>query len=131
MDFDCSGEIIATQRLRFFDVGNNPESRQCVRGQTSTVKWLIRLSMPTPDLSGLQARKPQLARGHDSIQASQSALMLISAGLNHLNNELGGKLIWDGAGKSESRFSLVLVRVLAAQTRTPDPLQTRAIVPVT
>jgi hypothetical protein len=51
---------------------------------------------------GSQAR--QLARGDDSIKALQSALVLIAASLNHLNNEIGGKLTWT-AGQEASWVS--------------------------
>lgn len=55
-------------------------------------------------LIGIGSQTTQLARGHDSIQALQSALILIAASLNHLNNEIGGKLTWEGGSKGELGF---------------------------
>ena len=55
-------------------------------------------------LIGIGNQTTQVARGYDAIQALQSALILISANLNHLNNELGRKLIWDGGRKGELGF---------------------------
>jgi len=46
-----------------------------------------------------------LAHGRDSVQALQSAMVLIAARLNNLNNELNGRLRWDGsAGKGDLGF---------------------------
>lgn len=53
---------------------------------------------------GIGSQTTQLARGYDSIQALQSALILIAASLNHLNNEIGGKLSWKGGAKGELGF---------------------------
>ena len=46
----------------------------------------------------------QVARGQDSIQALQSALILAAASLNHLNEELGRKLTWEGGASGELGF---------------------------
>jgi len=103
MDFDSIGEIIATRRLHFFDESNNERVVSVLVGKPQQ-------SNGTSDYQcsfqviGIGSQTTQLARGRDSIQALQSALILISASLNYLNNELGGKLIWDGGPKGELGF---------------------------
>ena len=103
MDFDSIGEIIATRRLYFLDEGNHRR----------TVSVFVGKPQQSHDASeyhcqfqviGIGSQQTQLARGHDSIQALQSALKLIAANLNHLNSELGGKLIWDGGCTGELGF---------------------------
>jgi len=103
MQFEGVGEIVATRQLHYFDDTNrkrlvsvfvgkpqrSPESRdyQCLF-----------------QLIGIGHQKTQVARGHDSIQALQSALILAAASLNHLNEKLGRKLVWEGGSKGELGF---------------------------
>ena len=103
MDSDPVGETIATRHLSYLDETNHKR----------TVSVFVGKPVPTPDHSGYQCpfqlvgvgnEQLQSARGHDSIQALQSALILIAANLNHLNDKLGRKLIWDGGAKGELGF---------------------------
>ena len=103
MDFDSIGKIIATRNLYFVDEASNKR----------TVSVFVGEPQQSPDspgyhcpfqVIGIGNQKTQLARGYDSIQALQSALILIAAGLNHLNNEIGGKLTWEGGRKGELGF---------------------------
>ena len=103
MDFDSLGEIIATRRFRLIDEGN----------QQRTVSVFVSKPEQSNGSSeyhcafqviGIGSQKTQLARGRDSIQALQAALVLIAASLNRLNRELGEKLIWDGDDKGELGF---------------------------
>ena len=103
MDCDDIGEIIATRTLYFFDEGDNKR----------TVSVFVGKPQPSPDspgyhcpfqIIGIGSQKAQLARGTDSIHGLQSALILIAANLNHLNDELGGKLRWDGGSRGELGF---------------------------
>jgi len=103
MDFDSLGEIIATRRLYFLDEGNIKR----------TVSVFLGMPQQSPDstgyhclfqLIGIGSQQTQLAQGVDSIQALQSALMLIAASLNHLNNEIGGKLAWQSGCKGDLGF---------------------------
>ena len=103
MDFDSVGEIIATRRLYFLDEGNLKR----------TVSVFLGMPQQSSDSSGyhctfqvigIGSQQTRLARGVDSIQALQSALILIAASLNHLNNEIGGKLAWEGGRKGELGF---------------------------
>jgi hypothetical protein len=103
MDSDSVGEIIAMRRLYYFDESN----------EKRTVSVFVGRPQPSIDspgyecsfqLIGIGSRQTQKARGQDSIQALQSALILVAASLNHLNDQLGRKLIWDGGVKGELGF---------------------------
>lgn len=103
MEFEGVGEIIATRQLYYFDETNRKRF----------VSVLVGKPQPSPDtkdyqclfqLIGIGPQKTQIARGHDSIQALQSALILAAANLNHLNDKLGRKLVWEGGVKGELGF---------------------------
>jgi len=103
MNFDGVGEIIATRRLYYFDETNRKR----------IVSIFVGKPQPSSDsddyqclfqVIGLGHQQTQVARGHDSIQALQSALILAAASLNHLNEQLGRKLTWEGGGKGELGF---------------------------
>lgn len=103
MNVRIIGEIIATRRLYYFDETN----------QRKAISVVVGKPQPSPDspefqcpfqLIGIGSQDTQTARGHDSIQALQSALILVAANLNHLNNQLGRRLIWDGGIKGDLGF---------------------------
>ena len=103
MDFDSIGEIIASRRFHFVDETDKHRAVSVFVGKPEQ-------SNGSPDylcpfqVIGIGSQATQLARGHDSIQALQAAFILISARLNNLNNELGGKLVWDGADQGGLGF---------------------------
>jgi hypothetical protein len=103
MDFDSLGEIIATRRFRFLDENNRHRAVSVFVGKPEQSNGSADYLCPF-QVIGVGSQATQLARGRDSIQALQSAFILISASLNHLNQELGGGLIWDGAVKGELGF---------------------------
>jgi hypothetical protein len=103
MEFEGVGEIIATRQLYYFDETNRKR----------IVSVFVGKPQPAPEsrdyqclfqLIGIGDQKAQAARGHDSIHALQSALILAAASLNHLNEKLGRKLIWEGGVKGELGF---------------------------
>jgi len=103
MEFQGVGEIIATRQLHYLDETNRKR----------IVSVFVGKPQPSPDardyqcafqLVGIGHQKTQVARGHDSIQALQSALILAAASLNHLNEKLGRKLVWEGGVKGELGF---------------------------
>jgi hypothetical protein len=102
MDSDL-GEIIATRTFRFVDAGDNERVVSVLVGKPQPANDSPDYQCPF-QVIGIGSQTTQLARGYDSIQALQSALILISANLNYLNNELGRKLIWDGGRKGELGF---------------------------
>jgi len=103
MNFDGVGEIIATRQLYYLDETNRKR----------IVSIFVGKPQPSSDsddyqclfqVIGLGHQQTQVARGHDSIQALQSALILAAASLNHLNDQLGRKLTWEGGAKGELGF---------------------------
>ena len=103
MDFDSLGEIIATRRFYFVDETNKQRAVSVFVGKPQQSNGSSEYQCPF-QVIGIGSQNTQVARGHDSIHALQAALILISANLRNLNNELGGKLIWDGARKGELGF---------------------------
>ena len=104
MDFDSLGEIIATRMLHLVDE----------RGHKRPVSVFIGKPEPAEDASGYKcpyqvigigSQETQLARGVDSIQALQSAITLAGASLRRLNEEVGGRLVWNGGPKGELGFT--------------------------
>jgi len=102
MDFDL-GEIIATRNFRFVDEGDNERAVSVLVGKPQPSNDSPEYQCPF-QVIGIGSQTTQIARGHDSIHALQSALILISANLNYLNNELGRKLIWAGGRTGELGF---------------------------
>ena len=103
MNAESVGEIIATRQLYYLDDANQKKT-VCVligKPQPSTGSSEYECSFQVIGLGNQQASK---ALGHDSVQALQSALILAAANLNHLNDQLGRKLIWDGGVKGELGF---------------------------
>jgi len=103
MDFDCLGEIIATRRFHFVDESNKQRAVSVFVGKPQQSNGSSEYQCPF-QVIGIGSQNTQLARGNDSIHALQAAFILISASLHHLNNELGGKLVWDGGNKGELGF---------------------------
>ena len=103
MGFDSIGEIIATRRLYFVDENNNKRTVSIFVGKPEEAQDSIGYHCPF-QVIGIGSQTTQLARGYDSVEALQSALILIAASLNHLNNEIGGKLTWEGGGQGELGF---------------------------
>ena len=103
MDFDSVGEIIATRRLYFLDEGNIKRTVSVFLGMPQQSPHSSGYHCPF-QVIGIGSQQTQLAQGVDSIQALQSALVLIGVSLNHLNNEIGGKLAWEGGHKGELGF---------------------------
>ena len=96
-------EIIATRTLLLTGEGDDQRP----------VSVFVGKPQPSPDSPGYQcpfqvigigSQETQLAHGCDSIHALQAAMILIAARLNHLNNQLSGRLRWDGGGKGDLGF---------------------------
>jgi hypothetical protein len=102
MDFDL-GEIIATRNFRFVDVDDNERSVSVLVGKPQPSNDSPEYQCPF-QVIGIGGQTTQIARGYDSIQALQAALILISANLNYLNNELSRKLSWAGGRSGELGF---------------------------
>ena len=103
MNFEGVGEIIAARQLYYFDETNRKR----------IVSIFVGKPQPSSDsedyqclfqVIGLGHQKTQVARGQDSVQALQSALILAAASLNHLNDQLGRRLTWEGGAGGELGF---------------------------
>jgi len=103
MEFEGVGEIIASRQLYYRDDTDRKR----------IVSIFVGKPQPSPETSdfvcrfqvvGIGPQKPQVARGNDSIQALQSALILAAASVNHLNEKLARKLVWEGGPKGELGF---------------------------
>jgi hypothetical protein len=103
MDFESIGEIIATRSFHFVDESNIQRTVSVLVGKPQPSNGSSEYQCPF-QVIGIGSQTTQVARGRDSIEALRSALILISASLNYLNNELGGKLIWDDGPKGELGF---------------------------
>jgi hypothetical protein len=97
------GEIIATRHLYYFDETNQKIAISVVVGKPQPAPDSPEFQCPF-QLIGIGSQDTQTARGHDSIQALQSALILVAANLNHLNEQLGQRLIWDGGAEGDLGF---------------------------
>ena len=100
MEFESIGEIIASRMLHVVDE----------QGNKRPVSVFIGKPQPSADSSdyfcayqiiGIGNQETQIGHGRDSIQALKTAMILLGANLNNLNDEIGGKLVWNGAGKGE------------------------------
>ena len=100
---DILGEVIATREFSFSD-----ENGRAVRASI-----LIGKPLPSPNsldyqckflIEGIGDEQIQSARGFDSLQALQSALILAGASLNHLNEKTGRRLRWAGGMRGDLGF---------------------------
>src|ERR1043166_3925206 len=103
MEFESTNEIIASRMLHVIDE----------QGNKRPVSVFIGKPQPSADSSGyfcayqiigIGSQETQIGHGRDSIQALKTAMILLGASLNNLNDEIGGKLVWNGAGKGELGF---------------------------
>jgi hypothetical protein len=103
MGFESIGEIIATRRLYFFDEINTKRTVSVFIGKPQESSDSPGYHCPF-QVIGIGSQETHLAKGLDSIHALQSALILIAAHLNQLNDEIGGKLSWEGGPEGELGF---------------------------
>ena len=105
MDFENIGEIIASRKLQLLDENDTKRIVSVFVGKPQQALNSHEYYCPF-QVIGVGSQKTQAAQGQDSIQALQSALILIAARLNHLNMELGRRLTWDGGTKGDLGFPL-------------------------
>ena len=95
MEFENIGEIIASRSLHIVDE----------EGHKLPVSVFIGKPEPSADsrgyecpfqIIGIGSQETRIGFGRDSVQALKTTLVLVNASLNHLNNEIGGRLIWNG-----------------------------------
>lgn len=100
MEFENIGEIIASRMLHVVDE----------HGNKRPVSVFISKPQPSADsadyfcayqIIGIGTQETQIGHGRDSIQALKTAMILLGATLNNLNDEMGGKLVWTDGRKGE------------------------------
>lgn len=105
MELTTVGQVIATRCIR-------------IEGSNEGAYWVkIGLPQPFPDsndfycpvqitsVSGNDG-KISYSAGIDSVQALQLSMILVSGILSRLNQELGGKLRWDGDENGDLGFPI-------------------------
>jgi hypothetical protein len=103
MSADSTREILATRQLYYLDEASE--------------KRIVNICLGKPQLSpdgqgyecafeinGIANPKAEKAHGCDAMQALQSALILVGANVDQLNNQLGRRLVWEGGVKGELGF---------------------------
>jgi len=103
MDTESVGEIVATRNLYYLDDTNQKRTVTVFIGKPQPANGSLEFECPF-QVIGIGNQPAKMARGHDSIQALQSALILAAANVNHLNDKLGRKLVWEGGVKGELGF---------------------------
>ena len=103
MGFESIGEIIATRRLYFIDESNTRRTVSVFVGKPEESSDPPGYHCPFQVL-GIGTQETHLAQGLDSIHALQSAMILIAAHLTQLNDEIGGRLSWEGGPQEELGF---------------------------
>jgi len=93
MDFDSLGEIIATRTLHLIDEHGHQRPVSVFIGKPEPADSGYKCSY---QVIGIGSQETQSARGSDSIQALQAAMILAGSSLHKLNQEVGGKLSWNG-----------------------------------
>ena len=103
MGFESIGEIIATRKLYFIDESDNKRTVSVFVGRPEASSDPPGYHCPF-QVIGIGTQETHLAQGLDSIHALQSAMILIAAHLNQLNDQIGGKLSWEGGAPGELGF---------------------------
>lgn len=103
MAFDSIGEIIASRMLHIIDENGNKRPVSVFIGKPQPLTDLSGYECPY-QIIGIGSQETHFGNGHDSIQALKTAMILLGANLNHLNDELGGRLVWNGESKGELGF---------------------------
>jgi len=103
MGFESIGEIIATRRLQFLDETNTRRTVSVFVGKPQESTDSLGYHCPF-QVIGIGSQETHLAQGLDSIHALQSAMIMMAAHLNQLNDEIGGKLSWEGGHQGELGF---------------------------
>lgn len=103
MGFESIGEIIATRRLCYLDESDQKRTVSVFIGTPQESSDLPGYRCPFQVL-GIGTQETHQAQGLDSLHALQSAMILIAAHLNQLNDEIGGKLSWEDGPQGELGF---------------------------
>ena len=97
------GEIIASRMLYVLDEEDGKRPVSVLIGKPEPAQDAPGYNC-SYQIIGLGGQETRLARGSDSIQALQAAMVLLGANLHQLNHELGGRLVWQGGPKGDLGF---------------------------
>ena len=103
MDFESVGEIIASRMLYLVDENGNKRPVSVFVGKPQPSNGDPGYECPF-QIIGIGSQNTYAGHGRDSIQALKAALILLGARLHHLNDELGGRLVWEGGAPGELGF---------------------------
>jgi hypothetical protein len=103
MDFESVGEIIASRMLHLIDENGNKRPVSVFVGKPQPSRSDPGYECPF-QIIGIGSQNTQIGRGRDSLHAIQAAFVLLGASLHHLNQELGGRLVWEGGPAGELGF---------------------------
>ena len=103
MEFESVGEIIASRMLYLVDEHGNKRPVSVFVGKPQPSHRDPGYECPF-QIIGIGAQNTHLGHGRDSIQALKTALILLGATLRQLNEELGGRLVWEGGVPGELGF---------------------------
>ena len=103
MEFESVGEIIASRMLYLIDENGNKRPVSVFVGKPQAGRNGPGYECPF-QIIGIGNQNTHVGHGRDSIQALKTALILLGANLRHLNEELGGRLAWEGGAPGELGF---------------------------
>ena len=103
MEFESVGEIIASRMLYLVDENKNKRPVSVFLGKPQPSNSGRGYECPF-QIIGIGTQSTHVGHGRDSIQALKTALTLLGAQLHHLNEELGGRLAWEGGSPGELGF---------------------------
>ena len=104
MEFESVGEIIASRMLYLIDEHGNKRPVSVFVGKPQPSQSDPGYECPF-QIIGLGNQNAHVGHGRDSIQALKTALILLGASLRQLNEEVGGRLVWEGGAPGELGFS--------------------------
>jgi hypothetical protein len=103
MELENIGEIIASRMLYLIDENETKRPVSVFLGKPQPRSNGSGYECPF-QIIGIGSQNTQVGHGRDSIQALKTSLTLVAATLHHLNEELSGRLVWDGGGPGELGF---------------------------
>jgi hypothetical protein len=104
MEFESVGEIIASRMLHLIDENGNKRPASVFVGKPQPSRNDPGYECPF-QIIGIGNQNTDVGRGRDSIQALKTALTLLGAKLHQLNEELGGRLVWEDGAPGDLGFS--------------------------
>jgi hypothetical protein len=103
MEFESVGEIIASRMLHLIDENGNKRPVSVFVGKPQPSREGPGYECPF-QIIGIGSQNTHVGHGRDSIQALKTALVLLDANLHQLNDELRGRLAWEGGAPGEREF---------------------------